>query len=61
SVARDLSENVANVLVTPMTNYIELARRWTTGLREAYVGENSIEDSLIETAHDMQFLASTSS
>lgn len=61
SVARDLSENIANVLVTPMTNYIQLARRWTMGLREAYVGEKSIENSLLEAAHDMQFLASKSS
>jgi hypothetical protein len=44
-----------------MTNYIQLARRWTMGLREAYVGEKSIENSLHEAAHDMQFLASKSS
>ncbi|MFZ1063307.1 MAG: extracellular solute-binding protein [Acidimicrobiales bacterium] len=57
-VARELSENIASVLVTPATNYIEVARRWTAGVREAYAGTKSIEEALSEASVDMQRLVS---
>jgi hypothetical protein len=35
-VARELIEDVAEVLVTPRVDYIEVARRWTRALLDAY-------------------------
>lgn len=60
-VSRDLCTNVADVLVTPATNYISLARRWTGAMREAYQGTRSVEECLCDAAHDMQRLVETES
>jgi multiple sugar transport system substrate-binding protein len=52
-VAMTLVEDLGQVLVTPAVNYIEVARRWTRALREAYQGEGSLERCLGEAASDI--------
>jgi multiple sugar transport system substrate-binding protein len=51
-VAMELVSNLGNVLVTPAVNYIEVARRWTRALREAYQG-GSLEQCLAGAARDI--------
>jgi multiple sugar transport system substrate-binding protein len=46
----------ADVLVTPALNYIEVARRWTRALREAYQGAGSVEQCLASAASDIDRL-----
>ena len=46
----------ADVLVTPALNYIEVARRWTRALREAYQGTGSVEQCLASAASDIDRL-----
>ncbi len=46
----------AEVLVTPALNYIEVARRWTRALREAYQGAGSAEQCLAAAASDIDRL-----
>ena len=46
----------AEVLVTPAPNYIEVARRWTRALREAYQGPGSVEQCLASAASDIDRL-----
>jgi multiple sugar transport system substrate-binding protein len=55
-VAIQLVGDLGNVLVTPAVNYIEVARRWTRALREAYQGDSSLEQCLAEAANDIDRL-----
>jgi uncharacterized membrane protein len=48
--------DAADVLVTPALNYIEVARRWTRALREAYQGAGSVEQCLASAASDIDRL-----
>jgi hypothetical protein len=41
------------VLVTPAVNYIDVARRWTTALRAAYVAPNFLEVIMSAAARDI--------
>jgi len=52
-VSRLLVEEVGDVLVTPSTRYIEVARRWTTALRGAYTDPDSLERLIAEAAADI--------
>jgi hypothetical protein len=56
SVARTLIEDVAGVLVTPRVDYIEVARRWTRALLDAYEDADSLEERLSEAAADIDSL-----
>jgi multiple sugar transport system substrate-binding protein len=55
-VARRLVEDVSDVLVTPAVNYIDVARRWTRALRDAFAGTDSLENCLSIAASDMERL-----
>jgi multiple sugar transport system substrate-binding protein len=55
-VAMTLVEDLGQVLVTPAVNYIEVARRWTRALREAYQGAGSLERCLGEAANDIDLM-----
>jgi multiple sugar transport system substrate-binding protein len=55
-VAMELVSNLGEVLVTPAVNYIEVARRWTRALRDAYRGEGSLEQCLAAAASDIDRL-----
>lgn len=59
SVSRHLVEQAAEVLVTPATNYIQIARRWTRALRDAYAGPESIEACLDAAAADIDELTAS--
>jgi len=37
-------------------NYIDIARRWTRALRDAYRGEGSLEQCLADAANDIDRL-----
>jgi multiple sugar transport system substrate-binding protein len=52
-VAMELVNNLGNVLVTPAVNYIEVARRWTRALRDAYQGDESLDQCLAAAARDI--------
>jgi hypothetical protein len=52
----ELVGNLGEVLVTPAVNYIEVARRWTRALRDAYRGEGSLERCLAAAASDIDRL-----
>jgi multiple sugar transport system substrate-binding protein len=52
-VSRLLVEEVGEVLVTPAVNYIDVARRWTTALRAAYVAPNFLEVIMSAAARDI--------
>lgn len=56
-VSRRLAEEIGEVLVTPAVNYIEMARRWTRALREAYPGTESLAACLQRAAADIDELA----
>ena len=56
AVSRHLVENVAQVLVTPAVNYIDIARRWTRALRDAYAGADCLEDCLRQAASEIDDL-----
>ncbi len=56
SVARQLVEDVGDVLVTPAVNYIDVARRWTGALRDAYAGADSLEGCLTKAASEIDEL-----
>ncbi len=56
SVARQLVDGVAGVLVTPAVNYIDVARRWTRAVREAYAGAAPLESCLAAAASDIGHL-----
>jgi hypothetical protein len=49
----ELVSDLGDVLVTPAVNYIEVARRWTRALREAYQGEGSLDSCLAAAARDI--------
>jgi multiple sugar transport system substrate-binding protein len=55
-VAMELVNDLADVLVTPAVNYIEVARRWTRALRDAYRDEGSLEQCLGAAAGDIDRL-----
>ena len=55
-VAMELVSDLADVLVTPAVNYIDVARRWHRALREAYRGEGSAEQCLTAAASDIDRL-----
>jgi multiple sugar transport system substrate-binding protein len=55
-VAKELVSDLGEVLVTPAVNYIEVARRWTRALREAYQDEGSLERCLAAAASDIDRL-----
>jgi hypothetical protein len=52
-VARELVEDVAEVLVTPRVDYIEVARRWTRALLDAYDDVEETEGHLQAAANDI--------
>jgi multiple sugar transport system substrate-binding protein len=52
-VAMELVNDLADVLVTPAVNYIDVARRWTRALRDAYRGEGSLAECLGAAASDI--------
>jgi multiple sugar transport system substrate-binding protein len=52
-VAMELVNDLADVLVTPAVNYIDVARRWTRALRDAYRGEASLQECLGAAASDI--------
>ena len=56
AVAMELVDELAEVRVTPAVNYIEVARRWTRALREAYQGRESVEACLAAAATDIDRL-----
>jgi multiple sugar transport system substrate-binding protein len=56
TVARHLVDEVADVLVTPAVNYIDVARRWTGAIRDAYAGADSLEGCLSKAASDIEAL-----
>jgi len=55
-VAMELVNNLGEVLVTPAVNYIEVARRWTRALRDAYRGDGSLDQCLAAAARDIDRL-----
>jgi multiple sugar transport system substrate-binding protein len=55
-VAMELVNDLGEVLVTPAVNYIDVARRWTRALRDAYRGEGSLEQCLGDAAQDIDRL-----
>jgi multiple sugar transport system substrate-binding protein len=55
-VAMELVNNLGNVLVTPAVNYIEVARRWTRALRDAYQGDEPLDHCLAAAASDIDRL-----
>jgi multiple sugar transport system substrate-binding protein len=56
AVARQLVENVAEVLVTPRVDYIEVARRWTRALLDAYHDVAATADHLRAAAAEIDAL-----
>ncbi len=57
-VARRLVEHEASVLVTPATNYREVATRWVRALRDAYAGRVDLRAALEAAAADIDSLTS---
>ena len=55
-VAMELVGDLADVLVTPAISYIEIARRWTKALRDAYQGAGTLEQCLAAAANDIDRL-----
>ena len=55
-VSRQLVEEVGHVLVTPAVNYIEVARRWTSAVRAAYVAPNYLDEIMTAAARDIDSL-----
>jgi multiple sugar transport system substrate-binding protein len=52
-VARTLIEREASVLVTPASTYLEIAKRWTKALLDAYTGRAGVGESLEKAAADI--------
>jgi multiple sugar transport system substrate-binding protein len=55
-IAMELVGDLGSVLVTPAVNYIEVARRWTRALRDAYRGDGSLDSCLATAASDIDRL-----
>jgi multiple sugar transport system substrate-binding protein len=53
SVAQTLINDVADVLVTPCVNYIDVARRWTTALRDGFRNPDDIDELFGAAARDI--------
>ncbi len=58
-VARTLAEHDASVLVTPVANYLEVARRWVEALLEVYAGRADAAGALERAAADVDALVAT--
>jgi multiple sugar transport system substrate-binding protein len=56
AVARKLVEEIAQILVTPCINYIDIARRWTRALLDAYQDLDSVETHLRTAAAEIDAL-----
>jgi multiple sugar transport system substrate-binding protein len=56
SIARDLVNNRAAVLVTPAVNYLAVADRWVRALRDAYTGAAGVAEALERAAADIDAL-----
>ncbi|WP_455383476.1 ABC transporter substrate-binding protein [Salinispira pacifica] len=52
-VSRRLVEELGSVLVTPVTNYLQVADRWTRALRDAYLGVDPVRGALQKAASDI--------
>jgi|GEM_PF-899400 multiple sugar transport system substrate-binding protein len=52
-VSQTLVEDLARVLVTPSTCYLEVAERWTAALHHAYSGEQTVAEALGAAARDI--------
>jgi multiple sugar transport system substrate-binding protein len=59
-VARTLIEREASVLVTPASNYLEIAKRWTKALLDAYTGRAEVGEALEKAAADIDAVVSSS-
>jgi hypothetical protein len=55
-VARKLVEEIAEIQVTPCVNYIDVARRWTRALLDAYQDLDSVESHLRTAAAEIDKL-----
>jgi multiple sugar transport system substrate-binding protein len=53
NVSHDLVERSGRVLVTPATNYLQIATRWVGALREAFRGDAPVRDALSRAARDI--------
>lgn len=49
-VSWKLVEEIGQVLVTPVANYLDVATRWARALREAYAGEVTVQEALEKAA-----------
>jgi ABC-type glycerol-3-phosphate transport system substrate-binding protein len=58
AVARKLVEEIAEIQVTPCVNYIEVARRWTRALLDAYQDLDAVESHLTSAATEIDELVS---
>jgi multiple sugar transport system substrate-binding protein len=56
SVARELAEQRARVLVTPAVNYLAIGDRWVRALRDAYTGVSGVAEALELAAADIDEL-----
>ena len=61
AVSRALVEEWGRVLVTPMTDYLEVGGRWTRALRAAYLGEDTVAGALAAAARDIDAIAARQS
>ena len=52
-VSRRLAEELGQVLVTPASNYLGIATRWTSALLDAYRGSATVQDALEKAAQDI--------
>lgn len=59
SIARNLVERRAAVLITPATNYRAIADRWVRALRDAYTGSAGVAEALEQAALDIDSLVSS--
>jgi len=57
SVTRELIENVARVLVTPMPGYLRAGDRWVRALRDAFAGRKEVAEALGQAAADIDRIA----
>jgi multiple sugar transport system substrate-binding protein len=58
-VSRNLVEELGQVLVTPVVNYLDIATRWTQALREAYAGADTVQGALEKAAREIDGMVST--
>jgi ABC-type glycerol-3-phosphate transport system substrate-binding protein len=58
-VTRTLIEREAAVLVTPASAYLEVAKRWTKALLDAYTGRAEVGEALEKAAADIDAVVSS--